>query len=858
LRLLRGRLAAIDGLALAIAVIVFGVATGAFTGTVKGYDGWGHLTKVVLVLKDFPAVDWNYDWYSGSPFFLGGYPPLFYFAAGALARVGLDAMVAMNLLMTLSYIAMTVSAYVLVRTVSGSRVAAFVASGLLVATPAFWAPFIQAGMYTRALGLGFTALAFVAAALYLRRPTLVRYLACLAALWGALNSHVVLGALAVFAVGLVMVLVPDGEGHARRWRLALVVPPVLLSAYYYLPLVLLSQSGSQLTAVYPPLGITSLVAPATANLNPPLLPLLPIALLAVIAWIRFRVPESSPATTRLMLVCGVVSALLLVYALAPLPRVVGLRAEDMLFFLSWFLAVLTGLALGSIKAPSVAWRRNGAAVILLAATLVAVLAVVPFVTQTMVRNSANPETALAGWQPIYSTDANFRVASPSDNLSVWLNGVYDVPQTRGYAAGPQILNPDWQFWLDSTAWKANASESQRRFIFDWYAVKWVYVPAPYMPSTAGVVSKLTAHPDLYAAGPATPASPSLTFSYLQPTPIAVASSAPVILVIGQPANYRLVFRDLSYSDFNTARAIPVEGSAYVDDYSAEDLAQFDEVVIYGGLAHDNARASALLNGYVRSGGGLVVESSGSPPATGPGLNEPLPITGTADHSVSGDWQFKTMTSPITDGIDFSSFGPARYNGGPWTVSAATGVRTWAQTVVWSGAESVVVTGQLGQGRVVWSGLNLPFHVDSYANAEESRFLTTAMAWATRPTNQQNAIGSAHLDGPQQMTISLGSSARGVLFKESWFDRWHAYVDGSEAPIFRAGPGFMYVLLPDGTHLPATIQWRYERSVTDWAGIVVSAATLIALLTWPRWRRYARSALWGRWDRLTHDWTSDDG
>src|SRR5712691_6531311 len=68
----RGWLAAFDALVLAVGVIVFGVATGAFTGSVKGYDGWGHLTKVVLVLRDFPAVDWNYDWYSGSPFFLGG------------------------------------------------------------------------------------------------------------------------------------------------------------------------------------------------------------------------------------------------------------------------------------------------------------------------------------------------------------------------------------------------------------------------------------------------------------------------------------------------------------------------------------------------------------------------------------------------------------------------------------------------------------------------------------------------------------------------------------------------------------------------------------------------------------------
>jgi hypothetical protein len=855
----RVRLAALDGLGLTVAVIVFGVATGAFTGAVKGYDGWGHLTKVVLVLRDFPAVDWNYDWYSGSPFFLGGYPPLFYFASSALAGLGADAMVAMNVLIALSYLAMTLSLYGLVRIVTGSRLAGVVAAGLLLATPAVWTPFVQAGLYTRVFGMGFTSLAVLLAVMYLRRPSPLPYVMCLVAVWGALNSHLVLGALAIFAVGLVMVLVPDGDGHARPWRVALLVPPLLLSAYYYLPLVFYTQAGSQLTAAYPALGIDSLVWPAAPFINPPLVPLLPITVLALIVWLRFRSQQSLATTTAtLMLVCGLLSAGLLLYALAPLPRIVGLRGSDMLFFLSWFLAALTGLAFGSIKVRAVAWQRNSAAAILVAATLVSILAVVPFVTQTMVRNSARPETALTGWQPIDPNETNFRIASPSDSLSVWLNAVYDVPQTRGYAATPQIRNPDWQFWLDSTAWNGDASEQQRTFLFDWYAVKWVYVPAPYMPSTAGVVSKLTGHPELYEQVPSTRGGTSLTFSYLRPTPIAVATNAPVVLVIGQPENYQVVFRDLSYSDFDTSHAIPVQGGPYVDDYSAQDLAQFDEVLIYGGRAHDSVRAFDLLNGYVRSGGGLIVESSGSPLARGSGLNEPVPIMGAASHDVKGDWQFTTESSPITDGIDFSSFGPARYNGGPWTVSTATGVRSWAQTVVRSGADSVVVAGQLGQGRVVWSGLNLPFHIDSYRSAEESRFLTTAMAWASRSNNDVATISSAQRAGPQQMTISVDSTTRGVLFKESWFDRWHAYVNGREVDILPAGPGFMYISLPKDTRFPAAVQWRYEKSLVDWAGIVASAATLIALITWPRWRGRVRKSLGAWWDRRTGEGAEEDG
>jgi hypothetical protein len=854
----RARLAALDGLLLTVAVVVFGVATGAFIGAVKGYDGWGHLTKVVLVLRDFPAVDWNYDWYSGSPFFLGGYPPLFYLAASALARLGVDAMVAMNLLMALSYLAMTLSLYGLVRIVTGSRLAGIVAAGLLLATPALWTPYVESGMYTRVFGMGFTSLAVLLAVVYLRRSSPGPYVMCLAAVWGALNSHIVLGALAIFAIGLVVVLVPDSTGRARPWRVALLVPPVLLSAYYYVPLVFYIQSGSQVTAAYPALGIGSLVSPAAPVINPPLVPLLPITVLALIVWLRFRSQQSIAATTRLMLACGLVCAVLLLYALTPIPHIAGLQSADMLFLLSWFLAAVTGLALGSIKTRAVAWQRNTTAVVLVAATLVSILAVVPFVTQTMLREPARPETTTAGWQPIDSTETNFRIASPADNLSVWLNAVYDVPQTRGYAPGPQVTNPVWQFWLESTAWNADASEKQRTFLFDWYAVKWIYVPAPYIPITAGVLPKFNGHPDLYEVVPSRSGGTSLTFSYLRPTPIALATNAPAILVIGQPENYQIVFRDLSYSGFDTAHAIPVQGGPYVDDYSAQELAQFDEVLIYGGGAHNSARAYDLLNGYVRSGGGLIVESSGSPLVGGPGINEPVPITGATRQDVNGDWRFKSASSPITDGIDFSSFGPPRYSGGPWTVSAASGVRSWAHTVLWSGAASVVVAGQLGQGRVVWSGLNLPFHIDSYASAEESRFLTTAMAWASRSNNDMAAISSAHKDGPQQMTISVDSNARGVLFKESWFDRWHAYVNGREVKVLPAGPGFMYVLLPKDTRFPAAVQWRYEKSVVDWAGIVVSVATLIALVTWPRWRGPVRKSFGVWFDRRTRMWAEEDG
>src|SRR5258706_5461716 len=94
LNLLRGRLAALDGMtrykdlaALAlIAAVTFavGVVNGAFTGFPKGYDAYGHMSKIKLLVDYFPNVDWNHEWYSGELYSQGSFPPLFHYMGVAL------------------------------------------------------------------------------------------------------------------------------------------------------------------------------------------------------------------------------------------------------------------------------------------------------------------------------------------------------------------------------------------------------------------------------------------------------------------------------------------------------------------------------------------------------------------------------------------------------------------------------------------------------------------------------------------------------------------------------------------------------------------------------------------------------
>jgi hypothetical protein len=50
---------------IAAATLFAGFSNHAFTGFPKGYDAYGHMSKIKLLVDYFPNTDWNYQWYSG-------------------------------------------------------------------------------------------------------------------------------------------------------------------------------------------------------------------------------------------------------------------------------------------------------------------------------------------------------------------------------------------------------------------------------------------------------------------------------------------------------------------------------------------------------------------------------------------------------------------------------------------------------------------------------------------------------------------------------------------------------------------------------------------------------------------------
>jgi len=126
-------------------------------------------------------------------------------------------------------------------------------------------------------------------------------------------------------------------------------------------------------------------------------------------------------------------------------------------------------------------------------------------------------------------------------------------------------------------------------------------------------------------------------------------------------------------------------------------------------------------------------------------------------------------------------------------------------------------------------MNLLYHIASYQSEEESRFLAQMIQWVSNEDEVAQPQYEARFVHPQRREVTVQSRAKGVLFKESYFPNWHAYVAGQERRIYRAGPDFMYVPISEEISYPLQVILLYEKSSLEKISIGISLLTLAGLI-----------------------------
>jgi len=325
------------------------------------------------------------------------------------------------------------------------------------------------------------------------------------------------------------------------------------------------------------------------------------------------------------------------------------------------------------------------------------------------------------------------------------------------------------------------------------------------------------------------------------TRLVTVKDVSTVLVIGSEEHdaYETVFHTAVMAGIDPESSYVIQGSGFVDDYSLEELKTFDAILLHGYNYHDSIKAWALLDKYVASGGSLFIETGWqyvNPDWNNIKIPSPCPVSKTFWTNYGKEWHFSYVSSPVTNGINFSAFSPPIWEDLPWSLSSTSNesVREWAEPVLWNEGHPLIVIGEYGKekGKVVWSGMNLIPHASDKYNTEELKLFAKILEWITyrhvaevkyeisRPTSDKIVVSVRNIDG-----------AIGVLFREVNYPDWHAYVEETnlELKIYSCGPYFMYVKIPEGVGSSYSIVFEYKKSWIEWGSILLSVTTF-SLLT----------------------------
>lgn len=335
------------------------------------------------------------------------------------------------------------------------------------------------------------------------------------------------------------------------------------------------------------------------------------------------------------------------------------------------------------------------------------------------------------------------------------------------------------------------------------------------------------------------------------SPIIHPTNARVLAVVGQDNYYESFFRTLGMENLNSKSVIPLKVNKHIENITYEELKRFDMVFMYGYQSKNgNWRA---VERWVKEGGKVWVETGGDTPQsdTASGLPELFPIGGTKKSDLGVKWDGQTNSQhKYLDGVNLTELADLTLDGKPWFISAGMGLKPGATVILEQKGKPVMAEWKVGQGQVVWSGLNIPYHVLVHNNIFEGKLIANILS-------NEMALTKTSIDrnyqvewkNPQSIQIELQSPAKGVILREQDYG-WVVRNAGKRLATYRTGPaypGYIYVSTA-GLAVPVKLSywiWPVEAKmmvyhVLSWIVVIwvvdysVFGARLLGWWTKPVW------------------------
>lgn len=489
-------------------------------------------------------------------------------------------------------------------------------------------------------------------------------------------------------------------------------------------------------------------------------------------------------------------------------------------------------------------------------------------------------TLIPRWLP--ADDQNWRLYDLDAEVNIWWSAIFDMPLAKGYLDLPDddfSAKRDGALFLrdlvlyqneaeKNLGWSREMAKNSGLFFLDWGGIKYLeggyseqrantqspsdFILDPEVLSRKEVVQfskapfyifrqtengyKLKDDP-YEGANFLIETDQQLTFYEIrdeQVSPIMRATNEPLIALIGHPDGQELIYRALAFLNFNSQKAIVVNGPKFIDDWDGNDYRNFSAVIVYFYDYHRRSRAFNLLAEYIKQGGTLFIETGGdAKEAAGENLPEIFPVRRLIRSDLGPVWDFPPEEIGGLAGIDFTNFAKVFSQGTVWNLSWAEPDDLKGEAILKQRDKIIMARMDYGRGKIYWSGINLPYHLVYHKNLEEAKLLGAIISGKFPPAKEKPEWKLKWVSAEEREITYR--QANGILFKENYYPGWGANFKrgffSQPLKIYPAGPhlpGMMYVRLPADEN-EGTVTFRYRGSLKSWLFTLIPFLTVFLAL-----------------------------
>lgn len=455
-------------------------------------------------------------------------------------------------------------------------------------------------------------------------------------------------------------------------------------------------------------------------------------------------------------------------------------------------------------------------------------------------------------------DTNWRMYDPDQTVNLWWNSIYKMPLARGYL-DPPIADEKrgYIFRLDSGLsetdgepqltkafdYPVETAISNTLFLIDWRAVRYYeggHIGGTSSPAVPGYLKDLLVkreevvdlEPLKYIKNK-TRTMKFFEFKDEVTSPILSATNVSTIGIFASDAGYETVVNAISEKDnINSQRLIPLNLGKYVDKYSLTDLKNFDSLYLYDYDYKNQGKTFKTIRDYLGSGKRVYVETGTDVKETDGKLPDDIfPVSSVTRSGLGRQWQLESVDGTLLKDVAVENFSPPLFDDEEWNISYADDkdVKNGANVILKNQGKVVMASQKVGQGELIWGGMNLAYHLIRNHNPEEAELFVNILSRTVDISKKSTPSYNVNFINANRREIKA-TGVKGILFKEEAYDGWEAKSNGKRVKIYKAGPsypGYMYVAINPSEQ--TTLQFLFQGSLLHKFQMFTSFGLIVVLI-----------------------------